>query len=185
MKKVILFSILMIFPFFGCQLRKSISKSDSLKFENKTKSDVSLDSVSVKKRNTNNLQYWENFHQQVNEYNKKSNLEILEIEYDTEKPIDKCTGRPPIKKEINSKLIENEIKKDSQYTELHQLYLCQNEVIDSLRKVLEDKSDYNIKIENESQIKEIKSSDWVRTEIITMMLIIAILFIIVVIKFKK
>ena len=181
----ILFIIILIPLFSGCQAKRQISKSDNSKIENKTNADFVSDSTSVNKTNVIDMKIWDNYYRLISEYEKKRNFEISQTEYDTDKPVDKETGKPPVKKETNASFNENEVKKEDQYSELYNLISHQTAAVDSLKNVLKDQSNYDVKITDESKIKESKIFDWMNIKTITVIFIIIALVVFIIIKIKK
>jgi hypothetical protein len=175
--------ILLLLP-MSCKTQKDTSSKTDLKIENKTNADVELQSSEVKTENSSKDVEEKANHLKSSEFDGIRTIEENEIEYDTSKPIDPVTGKPPVKKERNKKTTEEGKKKDLKKDE-SSLYASQNNLsIDSTGVSLKDNSDYNIKESNKTEERESLKVDKVKILDFTTITVIVIVIVILILILK-
>ncbi|GHT04219.1 hypothetical protein AGMMS49525_10330 [Bacteroidia bacterium] len=156
MKKYII-CILMCFALVGCRTQKQSSEKSTIQLEDKTKSNITVNNSQVVDRSSDFNTSIESSVSRWLETNLKKNTEVSTTTYDTDKPILPETGKPPVKSETNTKTSTEISNIEQQYTYILERQQELIREVDSIRNVVKDLSDYNVKLK--TQLEEKKSSE--------------------------
>ena len=180
---LILFVLLLV----GCtSQRKSVIKSD-VKIEDNTKANITSEQLESSTKNYYDSLSKVKISSFIENYIKEVNANMSKIEYDTEKPVDVTTGKPPIKSEtlIDFSMSEQRLKKEIE--ELTGTIVRKQQENDSLRIVNKDLSEYNIKIQDklESTEKIYRLSFWDNAQIWLGRILGVILILVLIFEVRK
>ena len=182
-----LLTISMIWLLSSCtSQRESVIKSD-VKIDDNTKANISSEQLESSTKSCYDSISKVKISSFIENYIKEVNANMSKIEYDTEKPVDVTTGKPPIKSEtlIDFSMSEQKLKKEIE--ELTGTIVRQRQENDSLRIVNKDLSEYNIKIRDklESTEKVYRLSFWDNAQIWLGRILGVILIFVLIFRLRK